>query len=272
MIQLAVPPPDDIRGLQQITLQAPFLFDPGRDGLRQVFLLLAASVAGKSAATQSRKLEDLLQIVESESGRDPLDFGIAAAPASTWDIAMRMCGFGKYTILGNLVRALEERNKPDKLWHPDELQDVINLPGIGNKTSRFFMTYTSVTARHAVLDVHLKRHLGAMFPKVGEFVQAYGRNTMSDGEYHRVEKAYVRTCDELDILPFVLDFELWYRASNSEIQAWIARREPWIKAMQEMSARYRQAFQMTGAGGTTLGSGVKKRLQNRTGAGGTQCK
>ena len=134
------------------------------------------------------------------------------------------------------------------------------------------MTYTSVTARHAVLDVHLKRQLGALFPKVKEFVQAYGRNTMSDGEYRFVEKAYIRTCDELDILPFVLDFEIWYRSSHSEIQAWIARRESWIKAMQEVSEQYRQAFLTTGAGGTMPGSDGKSRSQNQMAVGGIPCK
>jgi hypothetical protein len=110
------------------------------------FLLFCVVVAGKNADQQSAKLERFL------GGRKPFAFIRSSARAGTLDAALREVKLGKYSLLGRSFRGLAHAgtNLATCSW-----QELTAFPGIGIKTSKFFILHSRASQMHGVLDTHV---------------------------------------------------------------------------------------------------------------------
>jgi hypothetical protein len=110
------------------------------------FLLFCVVVAGKNADQQSAKLERFL------GGRKPFAFIRSSAKAGTLDGSLKDVKLGKYSLLGRSFRDLAHSgtNLATCTW-----QELTAFPGIGIKTSKFFILHSRAEQMHGVLDTHV---------------------------------------------------------------------------------------------------------------------
>ena len=88
-------------------------------------------------------------------------------------------------------------------------EDLEKIPGIGPKTSRFFILWTRPTARYAALDVHVLRWMRNKGYNVP-------RQTPGDRKvYARIETWFLAEADRAGKSPAVLDAEIWEAGSKS---------------------------------------------------------
>jgi hypothetical protein len=109
------------------------------------FLLFCVVVAGKNADQQAAKLERFL------GGRKPFAY-IRSSRAATLDAALREVRLGKYSLLGRSFRDLAHSgiDLAACTW-----EDLTGFPGIGIKTSKFFVLHSRPGQMHGVLDTHV---------------------------------------------------------------------------------------------------------------------
>ncbi|HEY5227069.1 MAG TPA: hypothetical protein VIJ19_00940 [Opitutaceae bacterium] len=110
------------------------------------FLLFCIVVAGKNADQQSAKLERFL------GGRKPFAFIRSGDRSGTLDSALKGVKLGKYSLLGRSFRGLAHSgtNLATCTW-----QELTAFPGIGIKTSKFFILHSRPAQMHGVLDTHV---------------------------------------------------------------------------------------------------------------------
>lgn len=176
-------------------------------------LLYAIIVAGKSARFAEAAMSRL---------RDELHMRVGGNCSHSWFVAIRQaCHQG---LLRSVLEAARVGNYRKTLrafgyiahsdinlrrCTPDELE---RCPGIGLKTSRFYLRWTGRRARFAVLDVHILRWLS-------EQGHAVPRHTpQSRKEYQRIEELFLQEADRLGEHPCDLDQRLWLERNISGIR------------------------------------------------------
>jgi len=110
------------------------------------FLLFCVVVAGKNADQQSLKLERFL------SGRRPFAYIRSSHRGGKLDGALREVRLGKYSLLGRSFRELAHSGTDLATCTWEEL---MLFPGIGIKTSKFFILHSRASQMHGVLDTHV---------------------------------------------------------------------------------------------------------------------
>jgi hypothetical protein len=110
------------------------------------FLLFCVVVAGKNADQQSAKLERFL------GGRKPFAYVRSSHKAGKLDAALRDVRLGKYSLLGRSFRELAHSGTDLSRATWEQLSE---FPGIGIKTSKFFILHSRERQMHGVLDTHV---------------------------------------------------------------------------------------------------------------------
>ena len=115
------------------------------------FLLFCVVVAGKNADQQAAKLERFL------AGRKPFAHIRSSHKAGTLDDQLKAVRIGKYALLGRSFRALAHSgiNLAACTW-----EELTVFPGIGIKTSKFFILHSRPAQMHGVLDTHVLGWMG----------------------------------------------------------------------------------------------------------------
>jgi hypothetical protein len=110
------------------------------------FLLFCVVVAGKNADQQSAKLERFL------GGRRPFAYIRSSDRAGGLDAALKEVRLGKYSLLGRSFRDLAHSGADlgTCTW-----EQLTSFPGIGIKTSKFFILHSRARQMHGVLDTHV---------------------------------------------------------------------------------------------------------------------
>src|SRR5580698_1559120 len=110
------------------------------------FLLFCVVVAGKNADQQAAKLERFL------SGRKPFAHIRASHKGGTLDDQLKAVRLGKYALLGRSFRELAHSriDLATCTW-----EELTGFPGIGIKTSKFFILHSRAAQMHGVLDTHV---------------------------------------------------------------------------------------------------------------------
>ena len=167
--------------------------------------LYALVVAGKSAKFAEAFMGRFLERFCSE-GQSIFDCIIDLNDKGILRAALEECRSGNY---GKLCRALPmlARLTPEDLatWTPADLEKI---PGIGPKTSRFFILWTRPDARVAALDVHILRWLR-------EHGYDAPRTTPANPKtYARLEAAFLQEADKRGMSPRDFDYSIWQEGSG----------------------------------------------------------
>lgn len=177
---------------------------------RLIFSLL---VAGKNKDFAEKKVEALFKHAKrNKSGipkcfdflRSMLDLG-----EDQLDALLRRVRTGNYAKMVNAIKHLVYDIGFDlSACSPEDLEKV---PGIGPKTSRFFLLWTREDAEVAALDVHILRWMReeGIAPDAPKTTPSSNMNL-----YRRLEKVFLQKAKELGKTPTQLDKEIWMRYSG----------------------------------------------------------
>lgn len=166
-------------------------------------LVYAMIVAGKSARFANGAVKRLQEVVPRVALRVPISF-LGNGNGGTFLRAARTGNYGK---LERACRALREADLDLSAVTPGELE---RIPGIGPKTSRFFVVWTRPEAEHAVLDRHVLRWLRGRGHPCPDTVPAAG------SPYQALEALYLREARALGRTPRELDLEVWRAAATAD--------------------------------------------------------
>lgn len=178
------------------------------------FALFAPAVAGKTAAFIAQALDRFLTPSAPHTHPSPFAHIRTLDENDALTLTIREARLGKWRTLTNCYRALANA---DLDLRTCALSDLESIPGIGPKTSRFFVIHTRPNAHVAVLDTHIlsyMRSVGIDTP----------RNTpQTPKRYAELERAFLDHAHSIgradDLAAF--DLEIW---SNSTTRS--ARSEP----------------------------------------------
>ena len=158
--------------------------------------LLGVCVAGKQAYIIQEKMK-----VFANGRTDLFAYIRELRAAGRFEARLREVKMGKYRIIQACFEGLFER---DLDLRKCTLADLEALPGIGPKTSRFFVGYSRPGQRVAILDVHILRFLAE------QGVENVPRQTpQSAKRYAELEEEYLKIADRLEVDPTQLDDVLW---------------------------------------------------------------
>lgn len=169
----------------------------------QEFLLFAVSVAGKTASVQAEKLEKFLKGVPIKNSLTPFQKirFLVLKDFCSLDRSLRSVKIGKYSLLTDSFRSLSFSGINLRNISHSELQE---FPGIGPKTSRFFILHSRPTASVACLDTHILKWLSSQFPN-----QQIPNTTPTGKEYRDIEEKFLDICKKKNEHPAELDLKIW---------------------------------------------------------------
>lgn len=163
-------------------------------------ILFALVVAGKNAKFAERVTNALLAISHVDELRISPFFTIRRAIEDGMLLNyLQYCRSGNYGKLERAFKTLVESSIDLRLCTPQDLEKV---PGIGPKTSRFFILWTRPDARFASLDTHILKwlkYLGYNAPK----------STPTGKKYEELELAFLSEADKRKCKPVKLDYAIW---------------------------------------------------------------
>jgi hypothetical protein len=175
------------------------------DAELEEFLLFAIVVAGKTAATQVKALHKFLNqvnLIAWKNPDSPFERIRVMIQAGKLDACLRGARLGQYKRLEACFTTLVNAGIDLRACGPEELEAI---PGIGRKTSRFFIMDSREGSRFAALDTHLLKFLRD-YVKAERVPKSTPTNPK---EYARLEKAYLDYADSKGLDPSQLDLHVW---------------------------------------------------------------
>ncbi len=166
-------------------------------GQLQWFWMFSIAVAGKRAELMAEKVDQLCYTYPDE-----LPFTVLAKLKRLGVLTetLERLRFGQYTRIQKAYSYSVQHFTSLGTATVDELE---RCPGVGPKTSRFFVMNTRPDQRYAALDTHILH-----------FLRDHGhdapRSTPPAGpKYTKFENAFLDIADERGLPPAVLDFHVW---------------------------------------------------------------
>lgn len=169
----------------------------------QYFLIFCVFVAGKSSKTQSIKAYEMF----SSLGNPEYPFEVFAAMTEDQiDRLLRQHKIGQYNRLRRCLYVLSRSMLDLRNCTCESLESI---PGIGFKTSRFFVVHTQENSNYAVLDTHILSWLR-------EFDPSAPKSTPTNkNQYVFWENKFLDKCVEFNKTPSELDFEIWLKRQKT---------------------------------------------------------
>lgn len=167
------------------------------------FLLFCVVVAGKKSSVQAVKLQQFLEA----NTHEPFSFIRCLTVCGTLQNRIERVKLGQY---GRLVECFKQLAYSGFDLKTVSVETLETIPGIGPKTARFFVLHSRRNQTVACLDTHVLKWLKA------QGVENVPKNTPSGKNYLRLEKEYLRLCDELGMDPAGLDLQVWSTTVKKE--------------------------------------------------------
>lgn len=169
------------------------------------FWLFCLFVRGKNADVQAGKLEQFLNEMLRRIWCFSSIYGALQAVRS-----------GQYQTLARAIWQTHQNLSENPRYLRDAtVKDLEEIPGVGPKTSRFFVLHTRANARVAVLDTHILKFLwereGLPVPK---------NTPQSAKQYQALEEAFLLIADYEDVNPAHLDLAVWRASREEHSLAW----------------------------------------------------
>ena len=180
------------------------------------FLLFAVVVAGKSAATQKKKLEALLaRIWRDNTGARSIMHALCSVSLAQLRHHLEAVGMGQYNRLAPLIAALAYAIVFQGLdLRTCTAEQLETFKGIGPKTARFFLLFTRKGYRCAVLDTHILQWMHEHCTELGLQTSDIPRSTPSGARYLKLEAAFILYCDNHGLSIAEHDFAIWKAGSE----------------------------------------------------------
>jgi hypothetical protein len=164
------------------------------------FILFAVAVAGKASKVQAPKVGAFVAALRADLGVSHWNALTMIAAISDADLRARLeaVRLGQYTRITRTYRALAGLGDDLSGVSLEALQAACGL-----KTSRFFLLHSRPGVRVAVLDTHILawlREQGHAAPK---------STPQSPASYARLERLFLRLCDEQGLSPAAFDLAIW---------------------------------------------------------------
>lgn len=176
--------------------------------IKEEFLLFAICVAGKKATVIAKKIDEFLQDIYFSHAYcneiTILDL-LSEMNFEEIDYYCKKWKLGKYTIIPKCLYELSRSGIDIENCTTDQLE---KFPGIGPKTSRYFIMYTQRNKEFAALDTHILKWLKERGYKVP-------KSTPDRKRYSKIEQYYLDECKKLNRNPTDLDLELWKKYSGN---------------------------------------------------------
>lgn len=176
----------------------------------QELLMFCILVAGKTAYIQAGKLELFLnslreRLMLSDQVK-PFEIIKSANDQGILLQEIQKAKLGQYNKISKAFDYLI--NNKINLFEcgPDVLEKV---PGIGMKTSRFFILHSRNIKTLAVLDVHILKFLGSLGHKVP-------KTTPNKKQYYILEQKFLDHCRANNLHPATADLEIWKSYAKKE--------------------------------------------------------
>jgi thermostable 8-oxoguanine DNA glycosylase len=174
------------------------------------FLMFAILVAGKTAKTQAKKLEEFLATAKEfglPSDTTPFQYLDYLARSNYLSSVMMTCKLGQYKRLLTAFLGIVRFKGNLKNVTIDELESI---SGIGSKTARFFILHSRKDVRHAVLDVHILKWLRE---------QGYDapKQTPTKKKYAVLESLFLTEAWKREMSPADLDLMIWKSFSQKAL-------------------------------------------------------
>ncbi len=167
------------------------------------FLIFAILVAGKTAKTQAKKLQNFLWLAENGFGlpkdTTPFEYLEYLIKGNQLTHVMMTCKLGQYKRL--LIAFLGIVRFKGNLKNVS-VEELESISGIGSKTARFFVLHSRPKVRHAVLDTHILKWMGALGINVP-------KATPPKKKYAELEQKFLALADERNMSVADLDLHIW---------------------------------------------------------------
>lgn len=173
------------------------------------FLLFTIVVAGKTAYIQANKLEQFLVGIRNDFNLDysPFDLLKFLYRSDKLDRYVLLSKLGQYNKISNAFRYLCENEINLYDCNIDELEKI---PGVGPKTSRFFLLH-SRKCDVGILDVHLLKWIRSLG------YDNAPKTTPSDKKiYRKWELVFLNYCKDNNKSPAEFDLEIWKSYAKKE--------------------------------------------------------
>lgn len=176
-------------------------FDRSQSELEE-YLIFCIAVAGKTAKVIAQKIDQFFALERGEAS--PFEKIRRMIANHSLGLNLHAVKLGRYSILGPCFKQLASSSIDLKTCSIEELE---KFPGVGPKTSRFFVLHTRPHQRIAVLDTHILSYLG----RLGHDVP---KTTPNGKRYFELEKAFIKHADELGRDIAELDLSIWNENSK----------------------------------------------------------
>ena len=188
-----------------------FLVDPAdvidfnrTDAELELFWLFSGVVAGKTATTQARLLENFLNSLDPVDNDSPFGRIRRAEQVGILMKKLQESRLGQYNRLYKMFVAslgLDLRNCT--------IDDLEGIPGCGPKTARMFIMMSRSNQRMAALDTHVLKHLRA------NGIAAPEITPQSKREYRRLEEEFLKLADASGMSVADYDLTVWKQYSKN---------------------------------------------------------
>jgi thermostable 8-oxoguanine DNA glycosylase len=160
-------------------------------------------VAGKTAYIQAGKLEQFLNSIKSRlilsDNIKPFDIIRSANDHGILLQEIQKAKLGQYS---KITKAFDYIiNNKINLFNCEPIE-LEKIPGVGMKTSRFFILHSRNIKSVAVLDVHILKFLGTLGFKVP-------KTTPNAKQYYFLEQKFLDYCRANDLHPANADLDIW---------------------------------------------------------------
>lgn len=179
----------------------------------QELLLFCIVVAGKTAHIQAKKLEEFLSesklTVNIFDNITPFDLLAKLHERNELMEKIKKAKLGQYNKIYNAFVYLIQ-NKID--LNNCTTEELEKIPGVGLKTSRFFILHSRKVNNIAVLDVHILKFLGTLGFNVP-------KSTPNKKNYYFLEQKFLEYCQLHNLQPAEADLEIWksYARKKQEV-------------------------------------------------------